>query len=94
MQTLIPIHQPSTAEDCYDKNGIHGWASRVRGAILADNQSIHAGHDKSIMAQSVHTGLYQRIMLPGGSTQFATKADRDKVHAMLCGKTGIPNIEE
>ena len=59
---------------------IADWASRVR---RCGNQC-RAGDDLSIEAQSLYPPYrWHPIMLPGHTTQFATREDRDKVLLLL-----------
>lgn len=86
-EKYIPICPPVLAADCEDRltedqQVIPGWASRVRAAIGPDKDHVRPGADLSIEGRTV-AGLWQRILLPGGGTQFVSAADRDAVLAKI-----------
>lgn len=77
-QSLSPRITPACIGDVIDApNGDAGWCSRVRRAVQVEGQALRAGDDLSIQAKSLRTNEWMSLLLPGGSTQFATARDRD-----------------
>jgi hypothetical protein len=55
------------------------WPLIVREIIQREGQAIQRGAGNSIEVKSLRTNLWHPLMLPGGSTVFATAQDRDDI---------------
>ena len=91
-QPLTRPLAPTTASDCFDRDGKPGWISRVREAIVRDAQAIRRT-GLTIEAQSLWNDLWHPIMLPSGRCQFATEEDAATVLKMLQGIDPVGNVE-
>lgn len=96
----IPHTPPVSAADCYDVDGVPGWTSRVRSAIVRDGQAIRAGANLTIEAKTLTPDVARElkmnewgpIMTPTSGTTFVSAQDRDLILKMLQGELPIPNI--
>lgn len=88
-EKLTPKFTPFTAADVVDRDGVAGWASRVK---FANPRQVRVGTDYSIEARLNLNDQWQPIMLPNGGTQFESLNEAAKVLRMIQGTDPIPNV--
>jgi hypothetical protein len=59
------------------------WIELRREIIAREGCAVRPGHDATIEVQSINTGAFLALMLPGGGTRFVTRADRDAILTAL-----------
>ena len=56
-----------------------GWAAIVRETAQREGHAVRGGAGCTIEVQSITTGNFYRLMLPGGGFAFTTAEERDAV---------------
>ena len=74
--------EPITAADVPPE-----WIDDVRTIAQRDGHAVRAGAESTIEVQSINTGLFGRLMLPGSGHHFTTDAERDVVLRQIHGET-------
>lgn len=59
------------------------WIAGVAAALRRDGQAIRAGAGCTIEVQSINTGRWMPLMLPGNGSTFVSEADRGAVLHLL-----------
>jgi len=62
------------------------WPATVREIVQREGAAMRAGAGASIEVQSINTGEFMPLLLPGGAMEFATAAERDAVLAQIVGR--------
>jgi hypothetical protein len=62
------------------------WPATVREIVQREGVAMRAGAGGSIEVQSINTGEFMPLLLPGGAMEFATAAERDAVLAQIVGR--------
>jgi hypothetical protein len=75
------IHPPITAAEVPPE-----WIADVRAIALRDGHAVRAGAEATIEVQSINTGLFGRLMLPGSGHHFTSEAERDGVLREIIGE--------
>lgn len=91
-EKFVPKFTPFTAADVVDRDGIPGWASRIKNASNLSGHALRVGPDLSIQAKSLVNNVWQSIMLPNGGFSFVDEKEAAAALRMITGEDPIPNV--
>lgn len=62
------------------------WIETVREIVRRDGVAVRAGFGACIEVQSINTGEFYPLLLPGGGVAFASAGERDEALARIEGR--------
>ncbi len=69
------------------------WLAERREIIARDGVAVRAGLGPWIEVQSINTGAWLKLALPGGAVEFMTFAERDAALAELHAPRPRPDVD-